>query len=127
MKQFRIQPEYYDLWGAYEGNDIVTDEQIEELAREWDKAIEELMEQVNEIDEEEQTMKPICTINLNEDEGRQTISWNPVDGMLYSTSCEEPVDGYTYDTIDEAVEAADIMWGRTDVVGSWDLEWIEAE
>ena len=72
-------------------------------------------------------MKPICTINLNDEEGRQTISWNPEDGMLYSSACDDPVDGYTYNNINDAVEACDIMWGRSDVVGVWELEWIESE
>lgn len=49
MKQYQIKSEYYDLWGACEGNDIVTTEEIERLAGEWDTTIEELMEQVDEI------------------------------------------------------------------------------
>lgn len=72
-------------------------------------------------------MKNICTINMNGEEGRQTISYNTDDKMLYSSACEGPVDEYTYDSFEEAVEACDVMWGRTDVVGAWDLEWIEAE
>jgi len=48
MKQFKIKPEYYDLWGAYEGNDIVTADQINELAVEWEMPVEALMEQVDE-------------------------------------------------------------------------------
>lgn len=83
-------------------------------------------------EEEDKTMKPICEINLNDQEGRQTISWNPEDGMLYSSACEEPVDGYTYDTIEEAAEACDAMWGKGDFVHNgilygWNLEWIEEE
>ena len=66
-------------------------------------------------------MKPICTINLNEADGRQTISWNPEDGMLYSSACEEPVDGYTYDSVEEAADACYAMWG----IAPWELEWIE--
>ena len=72
-------------------------------------------------------MKPICTINLNEEEGRQTIAWNPEDGMLYSSACEEPVDEYTYSSMEEAAEACDCMWGRSDITGAWELEWIESE
>ena len=71
--------------------------------------------------------KPICTINLNEEEGRQTIAWNPENGMLYSSVCEEPVDGYTYNSMEEAVEACDCMWGRSDITGAWELDWIESE
>lgn len=51
MKQYRIKPEYYDLWGAYEGMDIVDDEEIKRLAYEWEMPIAELMEQVEEIEE----------------------------------------------------------------------------
>ena len=69
-------------------------------------------------------MKNICTINLNEGEGRQTISWNPEDGMLYSSACEEPVDGYTYDSFEDAVNACDCMWG---CAWDWELEWIESD
>lgn len=46
---YHVKPEYYDLWGAYEGFDTVTSEQIEELAREWEKTVDELMEQVEEV------------------------------------------------------------------------------
>ena len=69
-------------------------------------------------------MKRICTINLNGEEGRQTIGWNPGDGMMYSSACEEPVDEYTYETMEEAADACDAMWG---LAGDWDLEWIEEE
>lgn len=48
-KLYRIRPEYYDLWGAYEGNDIVSYDTITELAHDWEKPIAELMTQVEEI------------------------------------------------------------------------------
>lgn len=69
----------------------------------------------------------ICTINLNCEEGRQTISYDTEDGMLYSSACEEPVSDLTFDNFNDAVEACDCMWGRSDITGAWDLEWIEAE
>ena len=50
MKKYSIKPEYYDLWGAWEGNNTVTEEQIKELSKEWEKPIDELMEQVEEIE-----------------------------------------------------------------------------
>lgn len=49
MKSFKIKPEYYDLWGAYEGFDVVDDAEIERLAGEWGTTVDELMEQVEEI------------------------------------------------------------------------------
>lgn len=49
MKQFKIKPEFYDNWGAYEGNDIVTEDQINDLAAEWEMPVTDLMEQVEEI------------------------------------------------------------------------------
>ena len=49
-QQYRIKPEFYDLWGAYEGFDTVTGDQIKDLAFEWETTVEELMEQVEEID-----------------------------------------------------------------------------
>lgn len=48
MMKFKIKPEFYDQWGAYEGNDTVTAEQISELAVEWEMPVEALMEQVDE-------------------------------------------------------------------------------
>ena len=54
MKTYHIKPEYLDMW---EGNDtpsvpdrIITEEQVEEFAREWDKSVPELLEQLIEID-----------------------------------------------------------------------------
>ena len=70
----------------------------------------------------------ICTILLNGSKTEcQTIYWNTEDHKLYTTHTEEPVDDYEYDTLEEAVEAADAMWGRTDTTGAWELEWIESE
>ena len=49
MKQYRIKPEYYDMWGVCEGNDIVTADEIDRLANEWETPVEALMEQVEEV------------------------------------------------------------------------------
>ena len=66
----------------------------------------------------------ICTINLNEGEGRQTISYDPEDMMLYSSACEEPVNSDTYSDIEDATKACEAMWGPR---GGrwWALEWVE--
>ena len=56
MKEYKIKPEFYDLWGAYEGNDTVTAEQITDLAREWETTVSDLMDQV-----EEQTTETTAT------------------------------------------------------------------
>lgn len=69
----------------------------------------------------------IAEINLNEGEGRQTIYYNPEDGKLYTSFDDSPIDDYSYASLDEAIEATDIMWGRSDIVGAWGLEWIESE
>lgn len=71
--------------------------------------------------------RDICTININGEEGRQTISYDTDDKMLYTSACEEPVDEYTYDSFEEAVEACDMMWGSSDIEGVWELDWIEEE
>ena len=71
-------------------------------------------------------MKDICTINLNEGEGRQTISWNEEDKLLYTDFDNSPVDGYRYNTFDDAVNACYAMWGCDGmIIDSWELEWIE--
>ena len=49
MKQFKIKPEFYDQWGAYEGNDTVTADTINDLAAEWEMTVNDLMEQIEEI------------------------------------------------------------------------------
>ena len=46
MKEYKIKPEFYDLWGAYEGNDTVTEDRLIELAEEWEMTVEDLLEQV---------------------------------------------------------------------------------
>ena len=83
--------------------------------------------------------KNICTIAINDEakNERLMIYWDSDDYKLHYCGldgCEpstayngEPVDDYTWETFEEAVEAADIMWGRTDVTGAWELEWIENE
>lgn len=47
---YRVKPEYYDLWGAYEGFDVVTASQVEDLSREWDIPVDEMLNQLDELD-----------------------------------------------------------------------------
>ena len=46
MKEYKIKPEFYDRWGAYEGNDTVTEDRLIELAAEWEMTVEDLLGQV---------------------------------------------------------------------------------
>lgn len=51
-KKYRIKPEFWHLWGDGVGvydSDVVTMSEIKNLAREWDRDVEELMEQVEEV------------------------------------------------------------------------------
>lgn len=64
----------------------------------------------------------ICTINMSEGEGRQTIYWDTDDKLLHSDAEPEAATDYSCDTIDEAQETAHALWGWG---GGWDLEWIE--
>ena len=53
MKKYHIKPEYYDFWFGKESPDpdyVVTQDEMENFSREWDKPVEELMEQLIEID-----------------------------------------------------------------------------
>lgn len=68
----------------------------------------------------------ICTINLSEGEGRQTISWDTEEGRLYSSITEDACIDIQVNTMAEAAEACDVMWGRSDLAGVWGLEWIES-
>ena len=73
-------------------------------------------------------MKSICTINLNEGEGRQTIYLGD-DHKLYTDGLGNgeliTVDDYEYESVEAAVEACDVYWGRSDILNVWGLEWIE--
>lgn len=62
MKEYKVKPEYQDAWfGGLStdeiGDAIVTKEEIERLAREWDMSVEELMDQVEEVENEEIVLK----------------------------------------------------------------------
>ena len=51
---YRVLPEFYEDWGIYDdGDEIVDMEQIIWLSGEWEKPVEELMEQVEEVREKE--------------------------------------------------------------------------
>lgn len=52
MPDFRIKPEYYDLWAEYDGDitQPISFEDIETLAWEWDKPLAELLSQVEPIE-----------------------------------------------------------------------------
>lgn len=47
--QYRVKPEFYDAWGAYEGNNLVSFQRLADLAAEWGMPLSALMEQVEEI------------------------------------------------------------------------------
>lgn len=66
----------------------------------------------------------ICTINLNDQEGRQTIYWDTEDKFLHSTADDPDQENpeYRCETIEEAQDTAFALWGNT---WGWDLEWIE--
>ena len=52
MKLYIVKPEHLDNWlahGESAGQVIVSEEEIRHLAREWDKPVDELMEQLEEI------------------------------------------------------------------------------
>ena len=53
MKQYRVKSEYVYEWcyGQDMEECIVDDEEIERLARGWDRTVEELMEEVEEIEQ----------------------------------------------------------------------------
>lgn len=66
----------------------------------------------------------ICTINLNEQEGRQTIYWDTDDKLLHSDADPDANTEYRCETIEAAQDTAHALW---DWGGGWDLEWIEQE
>ena len=55
---YRIKEEFLDLWTVYDGQgDIVDLEEIKWLAKEWDKPLEELLDQVEEVEDTQEEMK----------------------------------------------------------------------
>ena len=47
---YRVLPEFYADWGVYDDDEAIVDmEQIVWLSGEWEKPVEELMEQVEEV------------------------------------------------------------------------------
>jgi len=66
----------------------------------------------------------ICTINMNEGEGRQTIYWDSEDMRLHTYADPDADTEYRCETYEQAVDTANALWGR---VPGWDLEWIEDE
>ena len=51
MKNYRIKEEFLDRWGEDVTEDyIVTQEELERLASEWEIPVEGLLEQLEEID-----------------------------------------------------------------------------
>ena len=47
---YRVLPEFYADWGVYDDDEAIVDmEQIRWLSGEWEKPVEELMEQVEEV------------------------------------------------------------------------------
>lgn len=53
MKTYKVKPEYHSYWGSIVDDDtIITHDEVAILAREWDKNLDELIEnQLIEIKE----------------------------------------------------------------------------
>ena len=52
MKQYTIKAEFLPLWGEDCTEDtIITEEELRRLSQEWEKPVEELLEQLNEVDD----------------------------------------------------------------------------
>ena len=50
MKIYTIKPKYLDLWGAdADESVIVTQDDVERLAADWEKPVEELLDQLDEV------------------------------------------------------------------------------
>lgn len=65
----------------------------------------------------------ICTINLNEGAGRQTIYWDSEDKLLHTDYDDSEAYGAEFETLQRAEDAADYIW-RDPV---WGMEWTEFE
>lgn len=50
MKRYTVKPEYISLWGSeiYE-DDVIRADEVERLAAEWEKPMDELLEQLIEV------------------------------------------------------------------------------
>ena len=83
MKTYHIMPEYLTLWGEDTTEDtVITTEEIERLAAEWGKPVEELMDQLTENEEEDPTMKRISIDNganyITPEEAVQSGLWDAI-------------------------------------------------
>lgn len=47
-KKYRVNPDYFDLWDANEG-DIMSESEVSDLAAEWDMSFEDVLEQLEEV------------------------------------------------------------------------------
>ena len=91
--KYRVLPEYLYTWTNYADMLIVDDEEIAELAREWDKSVEELMNEVEPV-----SMKRFV-VNLT------------VDGATSAIDTVVAIDTYTADDyIAECDENANGEW-----------------
>lgn len=87
MKQYKVKPEYLDNWLAHgdSSDEVIVDEnEINRLAREWGMTVDELMEQVEEIEQDEISVK-ISRIAIKSE--TFCTNWN---GHLYCVDiCED--------------------------------------
>ena len=123
MTQYKIKPEYYDLWGAWEGNDTVTEEQIKELSQDWKKPLEELMEQVEEQptdtdteeEEEAQTMKPEYK-HIYVEEARRQLEARQDRSAWDKAVTEDAID--LLDTVNDRCEEVTRQFAETEEGGA---------
>ena len=65
----------------------------------------------------------ICTINMNEGEGRQTIYWDTNDKLLHTSYDGSECYGIKCNTVEEAWDLAYDLWFRTTI--GWNPEWCD--
>ena len=104
MKTYRIMPEYLTLWGEDTTEDtVITTEEIERLAAEWGKPVEELMDQLTENEEEDHTMKRISIDNganyITPEEAVQSGLWD----VIVNFMDDETREAVAYEGYDDNV------------------------
>lgn len=118
-KIYAVKPEYLEYWGADEST-IILEEEVEQFAYEWDKTVEDLLEQLEEV--EKSPRKAVGTIET--EIGTMTIYFNG-DGEPLTAEIGDTVEeiGCTVHGISDAIDIACAMYSGA----PWFLELVEEE
>ena len=122
MKNYTIKPEYLSLWGEGCTEDtVITENELQRLAQEWEKSEEELLDQLREIE-----YIPVGDAELRQEGSPSTAYW-AVDAVNADERADEDGTVELWELVYYGDDPERIDWDNPDVIRATGYSWIISE